>query len=57
MKEYKVYGAYGLGNPNFNKLVATFYDLDMARDFVGYKTTLGEYFSITCDGEVIEDEI
>jgi hypothetical protein len=57
MKEYKIYSAYGLGNPDFNKLTAIFYDLDMARDFVAYQTTLGNYYAITCNGELIEDEI
>lgn len=57
MKEYKLYPKYGFGSPDFNKLTAIFYDLDLAWDFVAYQVrNTGNDYAIFSDGKEIEPE-
>lgn len=55
MVEYKIYPKSGFGYIDFEKLTAIFYDLELAKDFVDYQTTLGKDYSIFCSGEEVKD--
>ena len=57
MVEYKIYPKSGFGYIDFEKLTAIFYDLELAKDFVDYQTTLGKDYSIFCSGEEVKDEL
>lgn len=59
MNEYKVYEVVPLtGALMFSNLVAVFYDLDLAKDFVNYQLTLGNYYGISHNGVQIDlDEL
>lgn len=59
MSEYKVYKVAPLtGALMFSNLVAVFYDLDLAKDFVNYQLTLGNSYGIAHNGSRIDlDEL
>lgn len=53
-REYVVWRTNKFDDDILVELVAHFNDLVLARDFVSYQSTLGNSFSIVCDGERIE---
>lgn len=52
-QNFAVWETNQFNNDILSKLVAHFYNLELAKDFVDYKTSLGESFAILQNNEKI----
>lgn len=54
MKEYKIFKLGGKNNDELRELVATFYDLSLAKEFVDAEHSgINIYYAIEHNGEII----
>lgn len=53
--KYKIWRTNRFNESILSEFVAEFDSLDLAKDFVEYEASLGEYFAVVEDGVIIYD--